>query len=282
MTVSLSYLQTLLMDLKPLVPSLQAGLRRLVRGRATPYVSAVAVVSLALAGAGAVQLHALPRADVALDPTPASASATILPGGAPGGGGGAKNIVQVRNFSNGTLQVAGRVQVNSVPAPNVAPANIALAFSSCVNCQSLAVALQINLVGPGVRDFHPENAAAATNAACTGCDTVAAAFQYDIGVDDPTQLPPEVRQLVAAMKAELAHIDSSSLTLAQAISEIDGVIAQFSNRAASLISQRDEATVPSTPGTSPTPASTTPSPAGTPSPASGTTMGTPSPAISPS
>ena len=269
------------MEFKSLVRALQAGLRHLAHGRATPYVAAAAVFSLALGGAGAVQLRAQPQADLAVGPAPASASATTLPGGSPAGGGGAKNIVQVRNFSDGTLKVDSRVQVTSVPAPNFAAANLALAFSSCVNCQSLAVALQINLVSPNVTDFHPQNAAVASNGGCTGCDTVAWAIQYNIGADDPSQPSPEVRQLVAAMKAELAHIDSSSMTLAQAEAEIDGVIAKFRDLAASLTSQRDEATVPTTPSASPAPAGT-PTPSGTPSPASGTTTATPSPAISPS
>jgi Fe-S cluster biogenesis protein NfuA len=269
------------MEFNSLLRRVQAGFRHLAHGRATPYVAAAAVFSLALAGAGAVQLRAQPQADLAFGPAPASASASTLPGELPAGGGGAKNIVQLRNISDGTLKAGGRVQVTSVPAPNFAAANIAIASSSCVNCQTLAVALQINLVGGHVTYFHPQNAAVASNAGCSGCDTVARAIQYNIGVADPNQPPPEVRQMVTAMNAELARIDNGNVTLAQAEAEIDAVIAQFNGLAASLTTQRDEATVPNTPGASPSPTAT-PLPAGSPSPASGTTTTTPTPAISPS
>src|SRR5437762_14004720 len=66
-----------------------------------------------------------------------AASASTLPGANAGG----KNVVQVVNRSDGAFRVDGKVQLNRIPAPNAGPVNLAMAYSQCTNCQTLALAL---------------------------------------------------------------------------------------------------------------------------------------------
>jgi putative peptide zinc metalloprotease protein len=159
--------------------------------------------------------------------------------------------VQVSNQTDDTLKVDGRVQLNVIPEPNVQPVNLATAYSSCLSCQTLAVALQINLISKTATIVRPENAAVAVNYGCTDCDTIALAIQYDLSVDDPTQVPADVRQLVADMKQELAALHGQQdLTAAAAEQQVLAVIGQFQELAASLDTKRDEATDPTSPNAS--------------------------------
>jgi len=125
--------------------------------------------------------------------------------------GGGKNIVLVTNFQNGGTQVRGHIQLNRIPGPLAAPSNIATATSSCSQCQTLAVALQVNVISTSTRVAAPENVAVASNAGCADCATLAWAIQYVVAVDDPTQeLPPNVQRFVAALNAELVAASTSA------------------------------------------------------------------------
>jgi hypothetical protein len=191
-----------------------------------------------------------------------SASAIALPDANAGG----KNIVQVINRTDGSLKVDGRVQFNRISAPNAGPANIAMGYSQCHQCQTYAVALQINLISTSSNNVQPQNAATAVNVLCDGCLTISRAIQYNISVNDPNNVPPEIDQLVAQMKAELAQVKASSSSVSEADAKFDAIIAQFRSLAAYLKDSRQEQTAPTTPGATPLPStSSTPSSTTTPS-----------------
>jgi putative peptide zinc metalloprotease protein len=179
-------------------------------------------------------------------PTPTSAAPTPTADinySEPAGGGGGKNVVRINNKTDGKLSIKANIQLNRAPGPNVQTVNLAFAYASCTDCQTIAVALQINLIGRDTRVAIPQNAAVAVNAACTRCVTVARALQYTYSVDDPTQVPREVAELLRALDHELKAIHADhSLTLAQAEERLGAVIAQFKELAPSLSDQRDEAT----------------------------------------
>jgi hypothetical protein len=143
--------------------------------------------------------------------------------------GGPKNHVRVVNRTDGRLRVRGHLQLNRIRGSIVEPENLALAYSSCVRCQSIGVALQINLIGRTSDWIAPQNAAVAMNVECKGCYTVARAIQYVYSVDDPTtQIPDEASLLIHEMNRELRDIHSDRrITLAEAEARIDAVIAQF-------------------------------------------------------
>lgn len=171
----------------------------------------------------------------------------MLPSGA-----GGKNLVQATNRVDGRLHVAGQVQLNRIPGPTAEPYNLARAYASCTGCQTLAVALQVNLIGQTPTFVSPKNAAVALNYECTGCHTRARAFQYVLQVDDPTQTPPRVQQLVARMNQELNAIQADqSVTLPEAEARVNAVVAEFQDLAFSLNDQRDETTETTSPDAPP-------------------------------
>lgn len=199
------------------------------------------------------------------------------------GGSGGRNEVRVVNKTDRALKVRGRIQLNKIPGATATPSNLAYAYSSCTDCQTIAVALQINLISKQARTIAPQNVALAINERCTRCVTVARAIQYNIQVDNPNEVPGEVQDLIKEMNKTLQEIASDkNLTLPEAESRINAVIAQFQNLTASLNNKRDEdeqdngkptptpapsATVTTTPtGTATPTATTTPRPTASPVP----------------
>lgn len=169
-----------------------------------------------------------------------------------GGGGGPRNLVKVQNFQDDQLRVEGRVQLGRIPGPVVAPVNAAEAFSSCTGCQTLAVALQLDLITADSRVAMPRNMAFAVNYQCTDCRTIAVALQYVLTVDDPTQVPDEANQLMAQMRQELSHMHGEQgLTLPEAEARVIDVVNQFQGLVIYLDQQRDESTEPTTANASP-------------------------------
>jgi hypothetical protein len=171
------------------------------------------------------------------------------------GGGGGCNRVTVNNRTDGRLRVKAEIKLNRIPGPTVGPVNQAVAYGSCTDCQTLSVAMQINLISRTARSVTPENTAVAINVGCVGCRTAAIALQYVISVDDPNHVPQEVRDLIKAMDRQLnAVANDPNATLDDAVAGVDAVIGQFRELASSLDDQRDEATEETTPGATPLPA----------------------------
>ena len=196
----------------------------------------------------------------------------------------ARNVVIVQNRTDGRLRMRGSIQLNRITSSNASPLNMARAYSSCTDCSTLAIAMQLNLISRSTHVASPQNYAVAINYKCTRCHTIAFALQYTFSVDDPRAVPSDVQRLIREMDRELNAIARDrQITLEQAIARINDVIARFSQLATSLQQQRDEETSSNTPGaTNETPA---PSPSWTPAPQPAVTpvpTQTPSPTASPS
>lgn len=168
------------------------------------------------------------------------------------GGEGGSNIVQVKNHKDGRLRIRGNIQLNRIPGQRVAPINSAYAYSSCTDCQTLAVAMQINLIGRHATTVIPKNESVAVNYRCTRCVTVAVALQYVYSVDDPNQVPDEVDRLIKDMNRELKAVAKDKhATLAAAANRIDAVIARFQELAKSLDDNRAKTTADTSPNAAP-------------------------------
>jgi hypothetical protein len=238
------------------------------RARVTTFVKALGIIFVVAAFGSAAPVSAV--------------AGDNLPGGGP------HNQVIVHNDVPGSLQVRGHVQLGRVPGPHVAPDNLAAAINTCTShCQTLAVALQVNLVNSDNTVFAPQNVAVAANGGCDGCVAEAVALQYNIGVDDPINVPPRVDQMVAQMKQEMAQVSATSTTLDQAEAGMLNVIGQYEDLANYLVTARDTKVSPPAaapaPATQPAqaPTSTTSAPQPAPAPTSTTPSPSPDPTPSP-
>jgi putative peptide zinc metalloprotease protein len=219
---------------------------------------AAVVVLLALSGGVAAATGALtdstsPTSTPVAGSSP-SPSGTQLPGFP--AAGGANNIVNVVNHNDSFFKSDGRTSLAKIPGPNVGPKNEAFAYSSCTNCNTLAVALQIAVRDANAPNVQPQNAAVAVNFQCTGCQTGAIAIQDVIPVADPTNIPNNIRQQALQIDAEFrdlrATLARGNYSLGQAIGYVDTVIIpQFQSLAGQLDVKRDVENAPTTPGASP-------------------------------
>ncbi len=136
-----------------------------------------------------------------------SEAASSSPGGITAGGGGGGTIhnhVVVKNFSDG--RVASRVGTGIARVTGDSPQNqnAAVAASSCTDCRTVAVAVQIVLVQrPDASVIAPQNYAMAINQECVRCETFAAAYQYVVTTEGLVHFTPEGNQRLAAIQNEL-------------------------------------------------------------------------------
>jgi len=163
-----------------------------------------------------------------------------------------RNVVVVVNRDDGRLRVRGRVKLVRDRDTRVDAVNGALAFSSCTDCQTFAVALEIVLVRPDATYIVPQNEARAINYQCTRCVTVARALQYVYTVDDPNEVPDNLRRLLRDMEKELKDIaKDKSIGAAEANARIKAVVDGFQELAASLNDRLEQATETTSPGAAP-------------------------------
>jgi putative peptide zinc metalloprotease protein len=92
--------------------------------------------------------------------------------------------------------------------------NAAVAYASCERCQTTAIAIQIVLVSGSPSTVVPENYALSINENCTLCNTFSAAFQFVIGVDDPSVgLTVEGKRELRAILREFKALKDEQYTL---------------------------------------------------------------------
>ena len=155
--------------------------------------------------------------------------------------GGPSNIVMAVNNTDGRLAIRGNVQVMREPGMMAAPQNFAYAKASCTDCQTIAVALQLNFAGTDARYVSPQNVAVASNESCTRCTTIALAYQVFLMEDDPTATTDGVRDVMADLDAELRAVSTDpNISVAEAETRIVSVIQRFWAFATAIDQQRSE------------------------------------------
>jgi hypothetical protein len=149
-------------------------------------------------------------------------------------------------------------------------------MATCTDCQTVVVALQLNLYERSATDVQPQNVAWATNVQCTRCATLALAIQYALPVDDPNASRGDVDELIREIDHELQDIhNGQGMTTDEVEARLNDVINRFVSLADGLNKQRAASTAQDDPTPTPTATGTvTPTMTVTPT---GTTVPTASP-----
>jgi putative peptide zinc metalloprotease protein len=157
----------------------------------------------------------------------------------------------------------------------VANTNEAYALASCTGCQTVAVAFQVVLILGKANAVVPENVAAAVNYSCVQCVTQALATQLVVTLSGPlsAQSMADLAELWKEISAFGASIQDVPL------SELQERLTEFERQILAIV-QQDPAWVSPSAGNPPTPTGTSTGPVGTASPTTGatgsSTAGTPS------
>jgi putative peptide zinc metalloprotease protein len=105
--------------------------------------------------------------------------------------------------------------------------NAAVAYASCTNCTTVAIAVQIVLVVGDATQVTPENLALAINENCVACTTVAAAYQYVFGTGDRIRLTGQARKQLRELVRQFKAIGEMDGTAQEIDAEFDRLVGEL-------------------------------------------------------
>ena len=142
--------------------------------------------------------------------------------------GGANNVVVATNMAEESFIARSGVQVAPVGSDSVTSTNLALANSlNCTGCRTVAVAFQAVLVTRNANTITPTNAAVATNDGCNSCATFAYAYQYVLTTERSAHLTLAGQSGVLAVRTEAAALATSNLDFPELAAQLDVLAARF-------------------------------------------------------
>ncbi|HZU72063.1 MAG TPA: hypothetical protein VE990_04760 [Acidimicrobiales bacterium] len=139
------------------------------------------------------------------------------------GPGGQTNSATAVNTKSGSSLFRLAFSVVRVTGQTVDTTNSALAFASCTDCQTVAVAIQVVLVEGQPTVVSPTNQALAYNYQCSSCDTLASAFQDLVETAGPVRFTATGSRELAAVRHQLEALRGGDLSFQQVQSEVNTI-----------------------------------------------------------
>lgn len=151
-----------------------------------------------------------------------------MPLGSSAEGGGANNVVLATATADGIAHERSGLQVGHAGGPTVASSNIAAAISyACTGCRTVAIAFQAVLITGDPHTVVPSNVAVATNVACTACTAYAYAYQYALTTDGPVHLSQTGQEQINKLRGDLRGLAESGLSPDVLTSKLNDVKTEF-------------------------------------------------------
>jgi putative peptide zinc metalloprotease protein len=142
--------------------------------------------------------------------------------------GGGNSAIAI-NTKDGASVFKLAFAIREVAGDVVDSTNAAVAYSSCNDCQTVAIAIDIVFVIGNPSVVTPTNIALAVNENCTSCQTLALAYQFIIGVSGPVHFTSEGRREIAQIRRELEALRHSNLSILEIKARADALIARLKN-----------------------------------------------------
>ena len=111
--------------------------------------------------------------------------------------------------------------------PVVENQNAAVAYASCDNCQTVAIAIQVVLVMGDATTVSPENVAIAINENCTACETLASAYQFVLGTGGVVRLSKEGRRQINEIRKALHALGKGDLSIEEIQAQVGELTQQL-------------------------------------------------------
>lgn len=105
--------------------------------------------------------------------------------------------------------------------------NAAVAYASCEDCTTIAVAIQVVLVMGDPEVVTPTNLALALNFECTLCYTMASAYQFVISTDGPVHFTAEGNRTIAELRQQLRDLLKSGASIEEIAAQLDVIVDQL-------------------------------------------------------
>jgi putative peptide zinc metalloprotease protein len=149
------------------------------------------------------------------------------PAGARADEGGGDNLAIAINTKDGASLFKFAFSIKKVAGDVVDNTNAAVAYASCTDCRTIAIAIQIVLVTGDPSVVTPENIALAINDQCTLCETMASAYQFVFGGGDvPLRFTHEGRKQLGEIRNAFRDLmkESDQLTLAEVDARVEALV----------------------------------------------------------
>lgn len=182
----------------------------------------------------------------------------VFPFNRPGAPGAGDNQALAVNTTDGSTLYDVAFALVWADGSSVTNSNEAYAFASCSGCKTVAVAFQVVLITGDAHVAIPQNVSGAVNYSCAQCVTYALAQQFVLTL--PGEPTPATKQRLDALWQQIAAFASTIEALP--LDQIRARLLDYENQVRALVAN-EPAT--STPSTAPTPSTTAPTPAPGPS-----------------
>jgi putative peptide zinc metalloprotease protein len=140
------------------------------------------------------------------------ASAGALPALADeGNGSSGDNAAVAVNTKDGSSLFDFAFDIVRVTDSVIDNENVAVAYASCEECRTVAIAVQIVLVSGSPDTVTPTNLAVALNENCTSCQTMAAAYQFVFGTGEDLRFTREGWQEIMRIRKEFKELGDLEL-----------------------------------------------------------------------
>ncbi len=141
----------------------------------------------------------------------------------------ADNAAIAVNTKDGTTVFKVAFAIRHVMSDVVTETNAAVAYNSCTDCASVAIAFEIVLVESNASVISPTNVAIAFNENCTTCVAVAEAYQFVLGSGGISHFDAEGNRILAELRRRLHALRKEDLTLDQLQAILDDMSAQIAD-----------------------------------------------------
>jgi putative peptide zinc metalloprotease protein len=169
------------------------------------------------------------------------------------------------NTKDGTTVFKVAFAIRRVMSDVVTETNAAVAYNSCTDCASVAIAFEIVLIQSDASVISPTNIAIAFNENCSTCVAVAEAYQFVLGNGGgAVHFDAEGNRILAELRRRLHSLRKEDLTIDQLQAILDDMSAQIAdvlaNHLISVGPTRSQETTTTTTTTTPTTSTTTTTP----------------------
>jgi putative peptide zinc metalloprotease protein len=136
----------------------------------------------------------------------------------------ADNTAIAINTTNGSSVFKFAFAIRHVMGSIVDETNAAVAYSSCTDCRTTAIAIEIVLVEGNPTTFTPTNIAVAVNYQCTLCNTFAAAYQFVVQGKGPMHFTRDAMRELRSVRRAIRALEDQNLDPFQLQAALDPLI----------------------------------------------------------
>lgn len=134
------------------------------------------------------------------------------------------NKVTAVNETDGAQIFQLSIDLRRITEGPVIDQNIAQAYSSCEDCRTIAIAVQVLLLMEDIRQVVPVNLAESINYECTRCESLAYAGQLVLSTGGKVRLTGDARRRIAEIEDALNALSGSDASLFEIYAEIDRLV----------------------------------------------------------